>query len=259
MDGYLKKLSELLQDRTPTVSVILVDTAGSTPQDRGSKMLITEAGLAFGTIGGGRIEHLAIETGQAMLSEKSVNQKTRFVEWSLNKEAGMTCGGGVKLFFEVFSTNEWKIAIFGAGHLANALIPLLLNLDCQITCLDSREEWLAKLPSAPSLELVHSNDLTKETDLISKDTFVLLMTKGHGTDLPILQKFLERGQQPYLGVIGSKSKAAVLRRELRNNGLPEEKCNEFFCPVGMSIGTNHPFEIAISIASQLVAIRDKVL
>ncbi len=102
MDAYLQKLNELLQNRTATVSVILVETVGSTPQDRGSKMLVTTKGLVFGTIGGGRAEYRALEIAQTMLVEKHTKPTNQFVEWNLNQDVGMTCGGVVKLYFEVF-------------------------------------------------------------------------------------------------------------------------------------------------------------
>ena len=258
MDAYLQSLNDLLTSRTPSVSVIMVDATGSTPQDRGSKMLVTQAGLHFGTVGGGRVEFRAIETAQAMLEEHNPNQVTRFMEWNLQKDIGMTCGGVVKLYFEVFNVHPWVIAVFGAGHVSNVLIPMLLNLDCQIICLDTRREWLDKLPTSIKLKAVPSGDLPREVEAISKDAFVLLMTQGHATDRPILQKLLERGQQPYLGVIGSKSKAAVLRRELKEAGLSEEKCGQFICPLGLNIGSNLPYEIAISITAQLLEVRDRV-
>ncbi|MCH7918143.1 MAG: xanthine dehydrogenase accessory protein XdhC [Planctomycetes bacterium] len=258
MDAYLQNLNELLNSRTPAVSVIMVDATGSTPQDRGSKMLVTQAGLHFGTVGGGRVEFRAIETAQAMLAEHNPNQVTQFVEWNLQKDIGMTCGGVVKLYFEVFNVHPWIIAVFGAGHVAGVLIPMLLNLDCQVTCLDTRQEWLDKLPASIKLRAVHSGDLPGEVEATPQDAFVLLMTQGHATDRPILQKLLERGKQPYLGVIGSKSKAAVLRRELKEAGLSRDKCERFTCPVGLSIGSNLPYEIAISITAQLLEVRDRV-
>ncbi|MBF0286900.1 MAG: xanthine dehydrogenase accessory protein XdhC [SAR324 cluster bacterium] len=257
MDHVLKKLNELSQNRVPSVVVILVDTIGSTPQSQGSKMLVTEKGLYSGTIGGGNSEKEAIEVAQSMLMDKNPVQKTRFIEWNLNRETGMPCGGGVKLYFEVLNSHIWEIVVFGAGHIANAVIPLLLQLDCQITCYDSREKWLAKLPTSSKLKVVQTNNFAEAIDAVSKDSFVLSMTKSHKTDAEILQQFLERGKQPYLGVIGSDKKAAALRKDLEANGLPPEQCNDFICPLGLPIGTNHPHEIAISIAAQLLEVRDR--
>ncbi len=258
IEVYLHKLNELLEHRTSVVSVILVDAIGSTPQDQGSKMLVTAEGLYYGTVGGGRIESRAIETAQTMLTDPNPKQRIQFFDWNLQKDIGMTCGGSVKLYFEAFHTAAWQIVVFGAGHVANTLIPVLLNLECQVTCLDTRQEWLAKLPESSKLTVIHTEDLPAQVDSISEHAFVVLMTKGHKTDRPILQRFLERGSQPYIGVIGSKAKAAVLRKELRENGIAAEKCKEFICPLGLSIGTNDPQEIAISIVAQLLEVRDRV-
>jgi xanthine dehydrogenase accessory factor len=83
------------------------------------------------------------------------------------------------------------------------------------------------------------------------------MTKGHTTDRPILQRALAERNFPFVGVIGSDAKAAVLRRELIGAGLPAERAQQFHCPVGLEFGTNHPHEIALSIAAQLLLERDR--
>lgn len=255
---YFQKIAELEAASIPTVSVTMVDATGSTPQDQGSKMLVTHDGLVHGTVGGGRIENQAIETALDMLSGQNPNWQTHFVEWNLQRDVGMTCGGVVKLFFETLNFLPWTITIFGAGHVANVLIPVLLNLDCQIICLDTRQAWLDKLPISPRLTKIHSDDLPQEVENISPQAFVLLMTKGHATDRPILQKFLERGNQSFIGVIGSKSKASILRKELLENGMDKETAQQFTCPLGLRLGSNHPYEIAISMSAQLIELRDQI-
>ena len=62
---------------------------------------------------------------------------------------------------------------------------------------------------------------------------------------------------PFIGVIGSRAKAEVLRREMIAAGLPAERAKQFRCPVGLPIGSNHPHEIALSIAAQLLMERDR--
>jgi xanthine dehydrogenase accessory factor len=92
-------------------------------------------------------------------------------------------------------------------------------------------------------------------------SFVLLMTMGHTTDKPILLEILKNWEQkpfPYLGVIGSKAKAVRLYQDIAEAGLPSEYKNLFYCPMGLSVGNNHPQEIAISIVSQLLQVRDSV-
>ena len=61
-----------------------------------------------------------------------------------------------------------KLLVFGAGHVANALIPLLLLLECQIRCLDTRQVWLDKLPKSPKLSLTHTQDMASEVKHIDR-------------------------------------------------------------------------------------------
>ena len=256
MREVLKHTQELLDSGTPFVAVTLVDAKGSTPQDPGSRMLVTESGRQWGTIGGGRVEAKTLAEAAEFLSESNPTHQTRLVHWSLNKDVGMTCGGSVTLFFERHHAHPWTIAIYGAGHVAQVLIPLLLTLECRIVCLDTREEWLSQLPASPKLETRHETDLPATVGSFPETTFVLLMTQGHATDRPILQRFLERGDQAFLGVIGSRAKGATIRKELAESGLSEKQISGFCCPLGLSLGTNHPQEIAISITAQLLHERD---
>jgi xanthine dehydrogenase accessory factor len=259
MPTFFEKVNELFATGDPFVAVTIVDTQGSVPQDAGSKMLVTKQGLYHGTVGGGKVEKRAIEEALQLMETASGTQKTHFVNWSLSKDIGMTCGGSVKLYFELYHIDRWKIAIFGAGHVANALIPLLLNLDCHVYCFDTRQEWLDKLPQSDKLIKKLSTNLPSEVKGLTDDTFVVLMTMGHSTDKPILLEILSTSRKfPYLGVIGSDAKAARLRKDILEAGLPENLQKAFYCPIGIQIGTNHPHEIAISVAAQLIQDRDKV-
>ncbi|HEY9871105.1 MAG TPA: xanthine dehydrogenase accessory protein XdhC [Candidatus Obscuribacterales bacterium] len=256
MTSFYDKLSELAVANVPFVSVILVDVIGSAPQDRGAKMLVTKDGLYFGTVGGGKIEKKAIEEAQRLLAAADPSQRTHFVQWSLTRDIGMTCGGGVKLYFEVFNLNTWDIVVFGAGHVAQSLIGLLLGLDCRITCIDPRQEWLERLPQSPKLKTVLATDMPSEVKNLPEDAFVILMTMGHTTDKPILLEILRTRKFPYVGVIGSKAKAVRLKKDVIEAGLPAELQSAFYCPIGLDIGSNHPQEIAVSVAAQLIQLRD---
>jgi xanthine dehydrogenase accessory factor len=91
---------------------------------------------------------------------------------------------------------------------------------------------------------------------LPEDTFLVVMTMGHATDRPILKRALMERNFPFIGVIGSEAKAEVLRRELMSEGVPAERAAKFHCPLGLDFGTNHPHEIALSIAAQLLSVRD---
>jgi xanthine dehydrogenase accessory factor len=253
---FFDALNELMAAEVPLVAVTVVDTIGSVPQDRGAKMIVTAEGLRFGTVGGGKVETRAIAEAQRMLAGTEA-ETTKFEQWNLQKDVGMTCGGVVKLYFESHNVGRWRVFVFGAGHVANALVNILVHLDCHVTCVDPRQEWLEKLPDSRKLTRVRSDDMPAVVKTIPDHAFVVLMTMGHSTDKPILVEILRTRTFPYLGVIGSEAKAAVLRRDVGEAGLPEEAKGAFFCPIGLDLGSNHPYEIAVSVVAQMVRIRDE--
>ncbi len=258
---FYEQLVALESAATSFVLVTLVEALGSVPQDTGAKMLVTAAGLHTGTIGGGRVEARAVAFAQEILASPGPDRgRPRFVSWTLKGDVGMTCGGAVKLYFEPHPAGgaAWPLVIFGAGHIAQALVPVLLPLPCTLTVFDTRAEWLEKLPRARHLRAVHLPELAPAVDTLPADAFVLCMTQGHSTDRPILHRALATRAFPFLGVIGSAAKATVLRRELLAESLAPALVEQFHCPVGLDFGTNHPHEIALSIAAQLLTVRDRL-
>ncbi len=258
VNKYVEKLAELDRLGQPFVSVTLIEAIGSTPQDAGSKMLVDRQGLVFGTVGGGKVELKSLELARQLIERTGPVSGSVFVEWNLQRDVGMTCGGVVKLFFETFNRRSWHIVIFGAGHVAQALVRTLLQLDCQITCLDPRQEWLSRLPASPKLTTQHSDQLADVVPQLDDNDFVICMTMGHRTDRPILRRVFELDRHfAYLGVIGSHAKRKVLIRELKEDGIPDSLVEQFECPIGLPLGNNQPSEIAISIAAQLIQLRDE--
>ncbi len=236
--------------------VLVTATRGSTPQDPGAKMVVTPAGLAAGTVGGGKIEAAAIRHAVALLADPG-SPRTDTVDWNLQRDIGMTCGGTMTLYFELHRPAAWTIALFGAGHVAASLVPVLAPLDCRIICRDPRAEWIERLPSAANVTADVVEGLADSVADLPDGTYALLVTQGHATDFPILQRILETRDFPFVGVIGSRSKRAVLERELRAAGISADRAARFECPLGLPVGSNHPHEIAISIAAGLLAARDR--
>lgn len=254
---HASKVSELLAANTPFAVATLVAMRGSAPQITGAKAIITESGIVGGTVGGGKVEARAIAHAQQMLQGED-GRSCELVTWNLQTEIGMTCGGEVKFFFEVFLSNDWKVALFGAGHIAQALVPILAELNCRVTWIDQRRDWLDRIAAHPKVTKICTPDLAAEVAGLDPRSFFVLMTQGHGTDLPVLAEVLRTIEPPYVGVLGSLQKAKVLRRDLAEMGLPGEKIDSFFCPMGIPIGNNTPPEIAISVLAQLIQERDRL-
>ena len=254
------QLAALEREGTAFVLVVLTESLGSTPQDSGAKMLVTAAGLHSGTVGGGKVEAKAIAHAQLMLGEGTATPC--FFNWALKSDVGMTCGGSVKLYFEPHAAGgegaQWPIWIFGAGHVVQALVPVLLPLDCQLTVCDPRQEWLDRLPRARNIRFLQPEEPAELVPEIPDNSFLLCLTRGHSFDRPVLHRALMERDFSYIGVIGSKAKAETLRREMIAAGLAPERATQFHCPVGLPIGSNHPHEIALSIAAQLLTVRDRL-
>lgn len=264
MFEYYTQVNNLLAAGEPFVSATMVDSIGSVPQNNGSKMLVTAEGLYYGTVGGGKIENRALEISREMLdahkNSKPDSGITRLVKVNLNQDLGMTCGGSVTLYFEIFVPERWNIIIFGAGHCSQALIENLVRLNCRITCVDPRQVWLERLPHSFNLEKICIADMVSYVSKIPKDAYVILMTMGHSSDSPIMLEIFRQWKErplPYLGVIGSKAKAARLMQDIDQAGFPADYKQKIFCPIGLQVGNNSPQEIAISVAAQLLSERDK--
>lgn len=256
MTDFFKKTKELHESRTPFVEVVVVETRGSVPSVSGSKVLVTREGLVAGTIGGGNVEARALQVAQQLLAEKK--ETTHFVTWNLQTEIGMTCGGEMKIFFHCQHSKVWTLAVFGAGHVAQSLVPLLCTLDAFVYCIDSREDWLDQLPNHSRLRKVCCPCPADFVDELPDDAFFMTMTQGHATDVPILQKILAGKKPFYVGAIGSTSKAKILKNDLLKLGIEAGALEKIHCPIGLRLGNSSPAEIAISVTAELLSVRDSV-
>lgn len=253
---FFLKLDSLKKEYAELVIATLVDLKGSAPQERGAKIIVGPEGLLFGTVGGGKVEKKVIEHAQSLFSHKNQND---FQSWNLQTDIGMTCGGVCSFYFEkIRSQAQWEVAIFGAGHVAQEVVRLLCRLECSVTCIDPRAEWLEKLPTHSHLKKIHSKDMKTEVAQLSPNTFVACMTMGHAFDLPILEEVYKNGKFPFVGAIGSESKSRTLKQDLLKLGFESQLVETLNCPIGESFGNNTPPEIAISIVAQLIIVRDRL-
>lgn len=251
---YFLKVEELRKTQTAFVTVTLVHAKGQVPQEISSKMLVTREGRVEGTVGGGKIEMRSIQFAQELLAGAGA---AILKTWNLQTDIGMSCGGEVSLFFEPAFSRNWSIFIFGAGHVAQALSRILITLDCSTTFIDSRAEWLERLPESPRLKKVLHPSPPELVQQIPLNAQILSMTQGHGFDLPILKTLLLNRSPIFVGAIGSETKARKLKKDLREAGVLAQRIELLHCPVGLPLGDNSPEEIAISVTAQLIQERDR--
>ncbi len=254
--AFLRQVERLQNEGVPFCVATVVDARGSIPQIVGARAVFTAEGLAHGTVGGGTLEAIC-QTRAGELLQQSDAVSNLFQRYNLQRDLGMTCGGEVALYFEVHRSElHWNIVLFGAGHVAQTLCRFLVELDCRVVCVDTRAEWLERLPRSDKLEACRVADYCDGIERIVPGADVILMTTGHRTDLPILKEIEKRKlRMAHLGVIGSDAKSAIMRRELARDGLPGAFIDSIVCPLGEKLGNNTPAEIAVGIVSRLLRLR----
>lgn len=150
---------------------------------------------------------------------------------------------------------DGKVYLFGGGHLAQELVPVLHHLDFCCIVLDDREEYVnpALFPEAEQTKLV---DFTKLDEVLSiqKNDYLVIVTRGHRCDADA-EAFALRTDASYIGVVGSRRKTKYVRDKLEAQGFTKEQLDSVYAPIGIEIGSETPAEIAISIAAQLIQIR----
>lgn len=261
LNDYHETLTKCLEMRESFVVATLANTEGHVPQTIGARCIVTTAGLYWGSIGGGRLEAAVIAQSIERLTglQSHVNQgldskveTSWFQTFDLQRDLGMVCGGKASVLYELHNCDTFEIIVFGAGHVAQALVPVLLNLCDKITVIDPRQEWLNRFPIHKKIACIASAPPESHVSEISQRAYVICMTQGHATDLPIVKAILKNWLPPYLGVIGSKIKARTLKAALLQDHILEERITGITCPIGLDIASQNPHDIAIAIAAQVL-------
>lgn len=148
-----------------------------------------------------------------------------------------------------------RVYVFGGGHVGQALIPALKNVDFRVTLFDNRRELAdaAHFPSADRVIFGDYDNIFDHVTLTPRD-YVVIMTPGHQSDRALLQQVL-RVPLRYVGCIGSRSKIARTQELLREAGISEEAIASVHSPIGLPILAQTPAEIAVSITAELIRVR----
>ncbi|WP_218397075.1 xanthine dehydrogenase accessory protein XdhC [Alteromonas lipotrueae] len=251
---WYEAVAQCQQDGAPYVIVTVISIAGSTPREAGSKMVVTDA-QSIDTIGGGHLEFDAIKTAREMLSGGSRSKESASTEirsYPLSSKLGQCCGGAVKVLFEVCNRHAQHIAIFGAGHVAKALVPILAQLPLRISWIDSREDLFSH-PLPANVKMVVEEAPETEVRGLEENTWLVILTHDHQLDYRITEQALKYPALPFVGLIGSQTKAKRFITKLEHRGFNESDLARLATPIGdTSIPGKRPIEVAVSIASQII-------
>ena len=150
-------------------------------------------------------------------------------------------------------TRRGTVYVFGAGHVGLELAWLLDRTGFRTAVLDDRAEAMDAAKFPPSVQLLPTDFANVSLPLAAADC-VVIMTAGHRGDLAVLEQVL-RTPAGYIGCIGSKKKAAAVRKMLKENSFTDAEILRIHSPIGLPIGGETPAEIAVSIAAELIACR----
>jgi xanthine dehydrogenase accessory factor len=254
VSGWIRALAELSAAGQPAVLVTVLRAEGSTPREAGAKMVVTAQGFQ-GTIGGGHLELLALRQARELLDRPDPGPEGEAPEvrdLALGPSLGQCCGGRTTLVYERIAPPRWRVAVFGAGHVGKALVKLLADLPCQVTWIDPRPGEFPPALAAGVRQVV-AEAPEEEVAGLAPGGDVVVMTHSHALDLQVVEAVLRRGDQRYLGLIGSATKRARFLERLRQRGFPEAALAGLTCPIGVAgIRGKLPAAIAVAVAAQLL-------
>ena len=250
--NWINALSQLQQEAQGYVLLTVMNIRGSSPRDTGTKMVVSKD-KTFDTIGGGALEYQCIKQARELLKESRTQQVSK--EFNLGRDLKQCCGGVVEVFFEVFPAVDFAINIFGAGHIGQALLKILEDLDCQVKLFDTRAELLTS-HTADHIQLILMQQPEVAIESCSPNSYYLVMTHDHALDQQLCEAILTRADSRYCGLIGSRSKGLKFRQRLIKKGFTQNELKKLICPIGLAdLKTKKPMEIALSVMAELLQIQ----
>ena len=252
----VSRLNGLLAEGKPAVLCTLVEKVGSGPRDAGAKMLVGPDGGALGTIGGGDVERRLVAEALEALRDGH----PRILTFAMGVEPSgdavavdSKCGGEVKVFLDVIKPNP-KLIVVGSGHIGKPLAGLAHAVGFEVIVVDDAET--ATPERFPHAKCIHSGPFSEELELVDAkpSDFIAVVHGETDHEIAALRRFLPLGPA-YIGLLGSRNKAAEHKRQLIAEGFTEDEMEKIRVPIGLSIGAETPEEIAVSIVAELIEAR----
>ncbi|CAA9400156.1 MAG: Xanthine and CO dehydrogenases maturation factor, XdhC/CoxF family [uncultured Nocardioides sp.] len=258
---WITALERLRSRREPGVLVTVVAVRGHAPREAGAKMVVG-ADAAWGSIGGGNLEAVAVERARTMLL--SAGDEPVLLTADLSDKAPVEhgvqcCGGEVTVLLEPLSVVP-AVAVFGVGHVGLELARILARHDLDLHLVDSRPEQLGDETLRcldDAVARVHRHHVPVLPELVlgglPAGTHVLVMTHDHAEDAAILDAALRTPHLGPIGLIGSSAKWARFRRKLLAEGHTEADLSRVTTPIGVpDLTGKQPAVIALGVATALL-------
>ncbi|MFA5904675.1 MAG: XdhC family protein, partial [Desulfobacula sp.] len=194
------------------------------------------------------------EDGTVMGAVKGFNPEELPQTWNTPFELIPSGTKDVNFFVENIRMNP-RVFLFGAGHVSVFVAQLAKLVGFNITVIDDRPEFanIERFPDADELivsDFIHVFEKLQ----ISKNSYILIITRGHIHDKTVLQQALSTPAR-YIGMIGSTRKRNLIYEDLMAQGITKKRLESVFSPVGLDINAETPEEIAVSIVAELIRVR----
>ena len=249
--GFIDQLNTAHSSGKAFAAAVITAAEGTTPRHPGTKMIIYEDGTLAGTIGGGEIELSVIRDAYACLSSREPLLKTYPVVQSDGIQSGSET-----IYIEP-SFPPAHLILCGAGHVAGKLIAPAKSVGFRVTVIDIRDEAMIRERAAAADEFILASGWAEGLARIpeNENHYLIACAFNFEQDEEILYHIVRR-KSAYIGMLASRYKKETIYNHLQERGVPGELLQKVHAPIGLSIGAETPEEIALSIAAELVKIKN---
>ena len=233
----------------------VVEVEGTSAFQVGKKMLLCEDGRSFGTIGGGTTEADALnDAAEAIKGRKSYLKK--YIHSCGDEAPGLGCHFQISLFIEIINP-KLQFVVCGGGHVGGAALKLAKHLNFETILIDSRpaDQLENATPHADRLIINESFEDAVKNAGFSEEAYYLCSASSHTLDKSALKGILAKPFS-YVGMLGNSKKKIEMFRQLESDGFSKELLEQVHTPVGLDICDMSPEEVAFSILSEVLMIKN---
>lgn len=250
-EKVLKSIIEGLANGKKMALITLTSSNGSTPRKNGSLMSVDENGNIVGSIGGGKIECVVIESAIKCIE---CGQGQKFA-YNLNENGvKMACGGAVEGYIKVFEPKP-NLIIFGGGHISQSICRLTDNMNFRRVVIEDREEFREYDAFKNVEDFIVAESIDELRDVNFDNSYIVIVTRGHKSDTYWAQELINKNYN-YIGVVGSAKKVIELKQAVSEKGISDDLIESMHAPIGLDISDGTPEEIAISILSEILLVKN---
>jgi xanthine dehydrogenase accessory factor len=244
---YSQWLEQVKTQRFAALATV-IETSTDTPVRKGTRLLVTDDGAVIGSLGDSALDAQVVNWARKKQGELYPRAQTI----PLKTQDGQTAS----VFMDV-SVPPAELVLFGAGHDAIPLAQFGHTLGFKVAVIDARHAYVTaeRFPTADTLIRTHPSGF-KEKVVIGPRSYVVIMNHHLERDAASFA-FALKTPAPYIGMLGPRSRYQDILSQLSDEGVTINEADKARVrnPIGVDIGAETPEEIAVSVLSELLAVR----